>query len=102
MAEELKSKYQIQQKTATGMLVLHPETEGSIVEVTPVTNKFTSTNVQAALEEIGEKVSQAVAGGVTDVKVDGTSVVTNNVANIDLSGKVDTETGKSLIGRYFS
>lgn len=34
--------------------------------------------------------------GVSDVKVDGTSVVTSGVAAIDLTGKVDKETGKGL------
>lgn len=34
--------------------------------------------------------------GVSDVTVDGTSVVTNGVAAVDLSGKVDKVTGKGL------
>lgn len=34
--------------------------------------------------------------GVSDVKVDGTSVVTGGVAAVDLSGKVDKVTGKGL------
>ena len=34
--------------------------------------------------------------GVSDVKVDGTSVVTSGVANVDLSGKVDKVSGKGL------
>lgn len=32
------------------------------------------------------------SGGVDDVKVDGTSVVTSGVANIDLTGKIDKTT----------
>lgn len=34
--------------------------------------------------------------GVSDVTVDGTSVVTNGIAAVDLSGKVDKVTGKGL------
>lgn len=41
-------------------------------------------------------ISAADGGAVDDVQVDGTSVVTNKIAEIDLTGKVDKETGKGL------
>lgn len=98
---DLIQKYQIQQKTADGMLTLHPETEGTIVTVTPVANKFTSTNAQAALEELGGKIATLESGTVTDVKVktgdaDATTVVVDGVATVDVSGKVDKVAGKGL------
>lgn len=36
---------------------------------------------------------QNASGGIKDVTVDGTSVVTDNVAEIDLTGKTDTDGG---------
>jgi hypothetical protein len=41
-------------------------------------------------------------GAVDDVKVDGESVVTNKIASIDLTGKVDKETGKGLSSNDFT
>ena len=40
--------------------------------------------------------ADALDTGVSDVKVDGTSVVTSGVANVDLTGKVDKVSGKGL------
>lgn len=41
-------------------------------------------------------------GTITDVQVDGTSVVSGGVASIDLTGKVDKETGKGLSENDFT
>ena len=40
--------------------------------------------------------ADALDTGVSDVKVDGASVVTSGVANVDLTGKVDKVSGKGL------
>jgi hypothetical protein len=52
----------------------------------------------------GEQTTYDVTsfGMVNDVKVDGTTVVTDKVANIDLTGKVDKETGKGLSSNDFT
>lgn len=95
MANELKKKYQIQQKTEAGQLILHPETEATIVEVS--SEKVSSTNVAAAIDELYDKIESQV-NGVADVTVDGTTVVNEKgVAVISLSGKVDKVEGKSLV-----
>ena len=43
-----------------------------------------------------------ISGGVSDVQVDGTSVVTGGVAEVDLTGKVDKVTGKGLSSNDFT
>ena len=65
-----------------------------------------STGVAGGTAATPKAVSDALAAakayadgldtGVSDVTVDGTSVVTDGVAAVDLSGKVDKETGKGL------
>lgn len=47
---------------------------------------------------ISSAVQSALAGKVSDVKVNNVSVVTNNVANVDLSGYVTTNTGQTISG----
>ena len=47
---------------------------------------------------ISSAVQSALAGKVSDVKVNNVSVVTNNVANVNLSGYVTTNTGQTISG----
>ena len=47
---------------------------------------------------ISSAVQSALAGKVSDVKVNNVSVVTSNVANVDLSGYVTTNTGQTISG----
>ena len=47
---------------------------------------------------ISSAVQSALAGKVSDVKVNNISVVTSNVANVDLSGYVTTNTGQTISG----
>lgn len=66
--------------------VLHPETEASIVELS--SKKVKSTNVEAAIDELYDKIESQV-NGVRDVQVEGVSVTDEDgVANI-IPGEIE-------------
>lgn len=83
MATTIK-KYQIQQKTNEGELVLHPETTAEIVQFEDKTNStpLTSTNVQDALVELQSSVSKIKGGVVTGVKGDSETAYRTGEVNI--------------------
>lgn len=53
-----------------------------------------STSVKDALEKLDAAISDAVGGGVTDVKINGTSIKSNNEANIAVDGDYDASNNK--------
>lgn len=66
--------------------VLHPETEASIVELS--SEKVKSTNVEAAIDELYDKIESQI-NGVRDVQVEGVSVTDEDgVANI-IPGEIE-------------
>lgn len=71
-------------------------------DATAGTDAAASGGVAATPKAVSDALAAAKAyadgldTGVSDVTVDGTSVVTDGVAAVDLSGKVDKETGKGL------
>lgn len=53
-----------------------------------------STSVKDALKKLDTAISAAVGGGVTDVKINGTSVKSNNEADIAVDGTYNAESNK--------
>jgi hypothetical protein len=76
---------------------------GEGTNVFPVTKVKAVEGLTTTLEDLQQQISNAVAGGVTDVKVNGTSVVENNVANIpqilsstEIQGMIDATVGQQI------
>lgn len=53
-----------------------------------------STSVKDALKKLDTAISAAVSGGVTDVKINGTSIKANNEADIAVDGDYDASSNK--------
>lgn len=53
-----------------------------------------STSVKDALKKLDTAISDTVSGGVTDVKINGTSIKANNEANIAVDGTYNATTNK--------
>jgi len=53
-----------------------------------------SSSVKDALKKLDTAISNAVGGGVTDVKINGTSIKANNEANIAVDGDYDASSNK--------
>ena len=75
---------------------------GEGVSVFPITKVKAVEGLGATLEDLQSQINNAVAAGVTDVKVNGTSVVENNVANVvvptteEIQGMIDTTVGQQI------
>lgn len=80
MATEKRKMHRVVDANGTLVQVL-PETSAEQVTLADAGNKFTSTNVEGALQELATSV--ASAGKVYDVKdVNGASIVTNKIAKL--------------------
>ena len=56
--------YQIQQKLQNGMLVLHPETNATVVNIDSSNAGVTASNVQGAIKELNDNIKAITGGGV--------------------------------------
>ena len=87
-----------------------PETSAEQVTLADAGNKFTSTNVEGALTEVGEDIAElktglASAGKVDDVQdVNGASIVTNKIAKLSKAavglGNVDNTADANKSVKY--
>lgn len=91
------SKFQIIQKVSeTDTLVLHPETDSSIVKYDGKTSGIDATNVQAAIDTVLETVGSITGGGVvTGVKGNAESSYRKGQVNIT-AANVGAETAGSV------
>lgn len=106
-------KGKLKQKTSTGSITLHPETEAGIVIYSNSTSGLTATNVQAAIDEIENRVDtaesdissldsriDAIEGSeITDVQNgSGTSLVSNHIATVTPDGIGAVAANASIVG----
>ena len=83
MAQTTK-KYQIIQKvSANDTVLLHPETESSVVTYDNTTSQLTATNVKAAVDELKQAIDNNQSNVVTGVK--GSSESSYRKGNVSIS-----------------
>jgi len=91
------NKYRIIQKVSeTDTLVLHPETDASVVVYDGTTSGLNATNVGAAIDEVVEQLSDVTGGGVvTGVKGNAESTYRKGQVNLT-AANVGAETAGAV------